>query len=224
MRAHVNSKWFLFRKHVDNLLHFLMPRSIIPLYTMVRLTWDLRCTFVGVCAEKTPQKNSKVFLFPGYFHQDSVQRCRDALALARQSETFLWNLIQPHSPHSHANCTCFSDFTPLKSDFLWLWSHAWTQMHLSLGKWLPFINPQLLSCKCSSLTLQRPWETASELEGSSFVPLDFALVVRTQRHCWFVHRQIPADLFCRDVQAKGKLTSTLLRHSITSAAESLIAN
>ncbi|XP_071372750.1 kynurenine 3-monooxygenase, partial [Centroberyx affinis] len=35
MRAHVNSKWFLFRKHVDNVLHFLLPKTIIPLYTMV---------------------------------------------------------------------------------------------------------------------------------------------------------------------------------------------
>ncbi|XP_028983397.1 kynurenine 3-monooxygenase [Betta splendens] len=38
MRAHVNSKWFLFRKHVDNVLHFLMPKTIIPLYTMVTFT------------------------------------------------------------------------------------------------------------------------------------------------------------------------------------------
>uniref|UniRef100_A0AAQ5YRD4 Kynurenine 3-monooxygenase n=1 Tax=Amphiprion ocellaris TaxID=80972 RepID=A0AAQ5YRD4_AMPOC len=38
MRAHVNSKWFLFRKHVDNFLHFLMPRAVIPLYTMVTFT------------------------------------------------------------------------------------------------------------------------------------------------------------------------------------------
>ncbi|XP_061765933.1 kynurenine 3-monooxygenase isoform X2 [Nerophis ophidion] len=38
MRAHVNSKWFLFRKRVDNLLHFLMPNKIIPLYTMVTFT------------------------------------------------------------------------------------------------------------------------------------------------------------------------------------------
>ncbi|XP_044071156.1 kynurenine 3-monooxygenase isoform X2 [Siniperca chuatsi] len=38
MRAHVNSKWFLFRKHVDNFLHFLMPKTIIPLYTMVTFT------------------------------------------------------------------------------------------------------------------------------------------------------------------------------------------
>ncbi|XP_032408299.1 kynurenine 3-monooxygenase-like [Xiphophorus hellerii] len=38
MRAHVNSKWFIFRKHVDNLLHLLMPKMIIPLYTMVTFT------------------------------------------------------------------------------------------------------------------------------------------------------------------------------------------
>uniref|UniRef100_A0A8C6TUJ7 Kynurenine 3-monooxygenase n=1 Tax=Neogobius melanostomus TaxID=47308 RepID=A0A8C6TUJ7_9GOBI len=38
MRAHVNSKWFLFRKYVDNFLHALMPGSIIPLYTMVSAT------------------------------------------------------------------------------------------------------------------------------------------------------------------------------------------
>lgn len=34
MRAHVNSRWFLFRKYVDNFLHYLMPKTIIPLYTM----------------------------------------------------------------------------------------------------------------------------------------------------------------------------------------------
>uniref|UniRef100_A0A8C7ZAG6 Kynurenine 3-monooxygenase n=1 Tax=Oryzias sinensis TaxID=183150 RepID=A0A8C7ZAG6_9TELE len=38
MRAHVNSKWFLFRKHVDNVLHFFLPKTIIPLYTMVTFT------------------------------------------------------------------------------------------------------------------------------------------------------------------------------------------
>ncbi|XP_062375027.1 kynurenine 3-monooxygenase [Sardina pilchardus] len=38
MRAHVNSKWFRFRKHVDDLLHFIMPKTIIPLYTMVTFT------------------------------------------------------------------------------------------------------------------------------------------------------------------------------------------
>uniref|UniRef100_A0A3B4YH24 Kynurenine 3-monooxygenase n=1 Tax=Seriola lalandi dorsalis TaxID=1841481 RepID=A0A3B4YH24_SERLL len=38
MRAHVNSKWFLFRKHVDNVLHCIMPKTIIPLYTMVTFT------------------------------------------------------------------------------------------------------------------------------------------------------------------------------------------
>ncbi|XP_056291949.1 kynurenine 3-monooxygenase [Pseudoliparis swirei] len=36
MRAHVNSNWFLFRKRVDDLLHFLLPKTVVPLYTMVR--------------------------------------------------------------------------------------------------------------------------------------------------------------------------------------------
>uniref|UniRef100_A0AAY4EHL8 Kynurenine 3-monooxygenase n=1 Tax=Denticeps clupeoides TaxID=299321 RepID=A0AAY4EHL8_9TELE len=38
MRAHVNSRWFLFRKYLDNALHFVMPQTIIPLYTMVTFT------------------------------------------------------------------------------------------------------------------------------------------------------------------------------------------
>uniref|UniRef100_A0A673XCR3 Kynurenine 3-monooxygenase n=1 Tax=Salmo trutta TaxID=8032 RepID=A0A673XCR3_SALTR len=38
MRSHVNSKWFLFRKYIDNFLHIIMPRTIIPLYTMVTFT------------------------------------------------------------------------------------------------------------------------------------------------------------------------------------------
>ncbi|KAI5107865.1 kynurenine 3-monooxygenase, partial [Silurus meridionalis] len=38
MRAHVNSRYFLFRKYLDNVLHFFMPRTIIPLYTMVTFT------------------------------------------------------------------------------------------------------------------------------------------------------------------------------------------
>ncbi|KAH0621763.1 hypothetical protein JD844_023384 [Phrynosoma platyrhinos] len=35
MRAHVNSKWFIFRKQIFNFLHALFPSTIIPLYTMV---------------------------------------------------------------------------------------------------------------------------------------------------------------------------------------------
>ncbi|XP_014344354.1 kynurenine 3-monooxygenase [Latimeria chalumnae] len=35
MRSHVNSKWFLFRKYLDNFLHFIFPHMIVPLYTMV---------------------------------------------------------------------------------------------------------------------------------------------------------------------------------------------
>ncbi|KAK1791836.1 hypothetical protein P4O66_013808, partial [Electrophorus voltai] len=38
MRSHVNSRYFLFRKYLDNALHFIMPRTIIPLYTMVTFT------------------------------------------------------------------------------------------------------------------------------------------------------------------------------------------
>uniref|UniRef100_A0A8C5MTQ3 Kynurenine 3-monooxygenase n=1 Tax=Leptobrachium leishanense TaxID=445787 RepID=A0A8C5MTQ3_9ANUR len=35
MRAHVNSRWFIFRKHLDNVLNAIMPSSFIPLYSMV---------------------------------------------------------------------------------------------------------------------------------------------------------------------------------------------
>ncbi|KAL7889762.1 hypothetical protein AOLI_G00020200 [Acnodon oligacanthus] len=38
MRAHVNSRYFLFRKFLDNTLHFIMPKTIIPLYTMITFT------------------------------------------------------------------------------------------------------------------------------------------------------------------------------------------
>ncbi|XP_010835026.1 PREDICTED: kynurenine 3-monooxygenase [Bison bison bison] len=35
MRAHVNSRWFIFRKNIERLLHAIMPSTFIPLYTMV---------------------------------------------------------------------------------------------------------------------------------------------------------------------------------------------
>nr|XP_025963188.1 kynurenine 3-monooxygenase isoform X3 [Dromaius novaehollandiae] len=38
MREHVNSMWFIFRKHIDNFLHALMPSTIVPLYTMITFT------------------------------------------------------------------------------------------------------------------------------------------------------------------------------------------
>ncbi|XP_010862162.1 kynurenine 3-monooxygenase [Esox lucius] len=38
MRAHVNSKRFLFQKYVVSFLNMIMPRTIIPLYTMVTFT------------------------------------------------------------------------------------------------------------------------------------------------------------------------------------------
>ncbi|XP_075125617.1 kynurenine 3-monooxygenase [Leptodactylus fuscus] len=34
MRSHVNSRWFLYRKYIDNVLHMLMPSTFIPLYSM----------------------------------------------------------------------------------------------------------------------------------------------------------------------------------------------
>lgn len=47
MRSHVNSRWFLFRKYLDNILHRLMPRTIIPLYTMVNMA--VLFTSVNLC-------------------------------------------------------------------------------------------------------------------------------------------------------------------------------
>ncbi|GCB76593.1 hypothetical protein scyTo_0019164, partial [Scyliorhinus torazame] len=38
MRQHVNTKWFVFRKYVDNILHFCLPRTVVPMYTMVAFT------------------------------------------------------------------------------------------------------------------------------------------------------------------------------------------
>ncbi|XP_042189383.1 kynurenine 3-monooxygenase isoform X2 [Callorhinchus milii] len=61
MRMHVNSKWFMFRKYLDNFLHFMMPRTIVPLYTMVTFTqiryhevikrskWQTKVINAGLC-------------------------------------------------------------------------------------------------------------------------------------------------------------------------------
>ena len=38
MRDHVNSKLFVIRKHFDNVLHWMFPKSWIPLYTMTTFT------------------------------------------------------------------------------------------------------------------------------------------------------------------------------------------
>ncbi len=38
MRSLVNSRFFLFRKYLDNALHWLFPQTFIPLYTMVAFT------------------------------------------------------------------------------------------------------------------------------------------------------------------------------------------
>ena len=38
MSTHVNSRIFLLRKYLDNILHAFLPRTFIPLYTMVAFT------------------------------------------------------------------------------------------------------------------------------------------------------------------------------------------
>ncbi|EGD73971.1 kynurenine 3-monooxygenase [Salpingoeca rosetta] len=53
MRDLVNSSWFLFRKKVDNVLHWLMPNTFIPLYTMVTFT---RIPYATVIAANEKQK------------------------------------------------------------------------------------------------------------------------------------------------------------------------
>ncbi|XP_066091357.1 LOW QUALITY PROTEIN: kynurenine 3-monooxygenase [Saccopteryx bilineata] len=35
MRAHVNSRWFIFQKNIERFLHVIMPSTFVPLYTMV---------------------------------------------------------------------------------------------------------------------------------------------------------------------------------------------
>jgi hypothetical protein len=43
MRSLVSSKSFLIKKHVDNFLHWLMPRTFIPKYTMVSQVTIIAC-------------------------------------------------------------------------------------------------------------------------------------------------------------------------------------
>uniref|UniRef100_A0A665TLR1 Kynurenine 3-monooxygenase n=1 Tax=Echeneis naucrates TaxID=173247 RepID=A0A665TLR1_ECHNA len=68
MRAHVNSKWFLFRKHVDNILHFIMPRTIIPLYTMVTFTRTRYHEAVERWHWQDKVRHLSIFLFPAGGH------------------------------------------------------------------------------------------------------------------------------------------------------------
>ncbi|XP_075720467.1 kynurenine 3-monooxygenase isoform X2 [Rhinoderma darwinii] len=49
MRSHVNSKWFLYRKYIDNVLHILMPSTFIPLYSMVINTGLVTFGFAVTC-------------------------------------------------------------------------------------------------------------------------------------------------------------------------------
>jgi len=56
MRSSVTSPWFLFRKKVDNLLHFLVPSLLVPRYTMVSFT---RTRYHEVI-EKTEKQNKVI--------------------------------------------------------------------------------------------------------------------------------------------------------------------
>ena len=53
MRSHVTSWSFLFYKYLDNLLHFLLPSTFVPLYTMVAFT---RMPYHNVVAQYHWQK------------------------------------------------------------------------------------------------------------------------------------------------------------------------
>lgn len=81
-----------------------------------RETRDFHCTFVCV-SQKNCELCSCSWLFPGYFHQDSVPRCCEALALARQSETYPLNLFHLISP---AWITSFSGLLPTSEELLFV--------------------------------------------------------------------------------------------------------
>uniref|UniRef100_A0A8B9JBD1 Kynurenine 3-monooxygenase n=1 Tax=Astyanax mexicanus TaxID=7994 RepID=A0A8B9JBD1_ASTMX len=59
MRSHVNSRYFLFRKYLDGALNYIMPKTIIPLYTMITFTrtryheaviqWQCVCLSLNRC-------------------------------------------------------------------------------------------------------------------------------------------------------------------------------
>lgn len=53
MRSHVTSWSFLFHKYLDNLLHYLLPSTFVPLYTMVAFT---RTPYQDVVAQSIWQK------------------------------------------------------------------------------------------------------------------------------------------------------------------------
>lgn len=54
MRDHVNSRWFVMRKHFDNFLYWLLPRHWIPLYTMTTFT---RIPYHQVILKRKTQDN-----------------------------------------------------------------------------------------------------------------------------------------------------------------------
>ena len=90
MRAHVNSKWFLFRKKVDDILHFLLPKTIVPLYTMASVAFEQ--TSETICCMFITVRKIRNCVWPfdclraGHLHQNQIPRGLAALALAEQGE------------------------------------------------------------------------------------------------------------------------------------------
>ncbi|CAH2251224.1 kynurenine 3-monooxygenase isoform X1 [Pelobates cultripes] len=80
MRAHVNSKWFIFRKRVDNILNAIMPSTFIPLYSMVtfsriryheviqRWKWQNKVINVGLAIIGTTVSVSSTFFLIKYLY------------------------------------------------------------------------------------------------------------------------------------------------------------
>lgn len=88
MRAHVNSRWFLFQKNIERFLHDIMPSTFIPLYTMVRPGFKTPPLEFFV----QPLNNAQKYLlnFPtGHFFQNKISRGSAALALAKKG----WNRL-----------------------------------------------------------------------------------------------------------------------------------
>lgn len=83
MRAHVNSKWFLFQRLLNRFLHAIMPSTFIPLYTMVRNVLKISPSFSLCLANKEYSRRS---LNPpaGRLHQNQIPRGSVALALAEK--------------------------------------------------------------------------------------------------------------------------------------------
>ncbi|XP_056422873.1 kynurenine 3-monooxygenase isoform X3 [Hyla sarda] len=101
MRSHVNSKWFLYRKYIDNFLHMLMPSTFIPLYSMVTFTriryhkvvlrwkWQNRVINAGLVTCGCTMTCCGIYLLIKYLPQISKKETFTQLALHLPSIRFL---------------------------------------------------------------------------------------------------------------------------------------